>query len=147
MKTIITSAKQRGFTLIELMVVVAIVGIITAIAYPSYMESVMKSRRGAAKSCLSEYAHFMERFYTTNLAYDKDQANANLVVPTLACTTEGRLNQYYTFAVTNLTRNTFTATATPTGVQLTSDTKCGTLSLTHDGQRKVSVTGNAAICW
>lgn len=147
MKTIIKNAQQQGFTLIELMVVVAIIGILTAIAYPSYMDSVMKSRRGAAKACLSEYAHFMERFYTTNLAYDKDQANVNIVIPSLACTTEGRINEYYTFAVTNLARSTFTATATPIGAQLASDTKCGTLSLTHDGQRKVSVTGNAATCW
>lgn len=147
MKTIIKTAKQQGFTLIELMVVVAIVGILTAIAYPSYMDSVTKSRRGAAKSCLSEYAHFMERFYTTNLAYDKDTSNTNIVIPTLACTTEGKINEYYTFAVTNLTRSTFTATATPIGAQLTSDTKCGTLSLTHDGQRQVSVTGNATACW
>lgn len=147
MKTIIKTAHQRGFTLIELMVVVAIVGILTAIAYPSYMDSVMKSRRGAAKSCLSEYAHFMERFYTTNLAYNQDVNSNNIAIPTLTCTTEGQLNQFYTFTVTNLTRSTFTATATPIASQLTSDTKCGTLSLTHDGQRKVSVTGNAATCW
>lgn len=146
MKTIITT-QQRGFTLIELMVVVAIVGILAAIAYPSYMDSVMKSRRGAAKACLSEYAHFMERFYTTNLAYDKDTAGVNLVVPSLTCTTEGQINQYYSFTISNLTRSTFTATATPLGSQLTADTKCGILSLTHDGQRQVSVSGNAAICW
>lgn len=146
MKTIITT-QQRGFTLIELMVVVAIVGILAAIAYPSYMDSVMKSRRGAAKACLSEYAHFMERFYTTNLAYDKDTAGVNLVVPSLACTTEGQINQYYSFTISNLTRSTFTATAIPLGSQLTADTKCGTLSLRHDGQRQVSVSGNAAICW
>ncbi|TXH69559.1 MAG: type IV pilin protein [Thiothrix sp.] len=147
MKTIRKIAQQQGFTLIELMVVVAIVGILAAIAYPSYMDSVMKSRRGAAKACLSEYAHFMERFYTTNLAYDKNTAGVNLAVPTLACTTEGRINQYYTFAISNLTRSTFTATATPIGSQLSADTKCGTLSLTHDGQRQVSVSGNAATCW
>lgn len=143
----IIKAKYQGFTLIELMVVVAIVGIITAIAYPSYMESVMKSRRGAAKSCLSEYAHFMERFYTSNLAYDKDTSNVAITIPTLACTTEGKLNQFYTLTVDNITRNTFTAKATPIGTQLVSDTTCGMLSLTHDGQRKVSVTGNEAACW
>lgn len=147
MKTRIKITQQQGFTLIELMVVVAIVGILAAIAYPSYMDSVMKSRRGAAKACLSEYAHFMERYYTTNLAYNRDTAGVNLVIPVLACTTEGQINQHYTFTVDNLTRSTFTATATPLGSQLTADTKCGTLSLTHDGQRKVSVTGNAATCW
>lgn len=147
MKTIIKTLHQQGFTLIELMVVIAIVGILAAIAYPSYMDSVMKSRRGAAKSCLSEYAHFMERFYTTNLAYDKNTAGVNLAVPSLACTTEGKINQYYSFTITNLTRNTFTATAIPLGSQLTADKQCGSLSLTHDGQRQVSVSGNAVSCW
>ena len=149
MTTIIRTQQKTelGFTLIELMVVIAIVGILATIAYPSYMESVMKSRRAAAKSCLSEYAHFMERFYTSNLAYNKDQAGVNLVTPSLACSTEGRLNQYYSFAISNLTRSTFTATATPLGSQLTTDTKCGSLSLTHDGQRRVSVSGNALTCW
>ena len=58
---------QQGFTLIELMIVVAIIAIIAAIAYPSYINSVVKTKRAAAEGCVSEYANYMERYYTTNL--------------------------------------------------------------------------------
>ena len=59
--------RARGFTLIELMVVVAIIAILAAIAYPSYTNHVVKTRRAAATACVMEAAHFMERYYTTNL--------------------------------------------------------------------------------
>ena len=75
--------KQTGFSLLELMVVMAIIGIIAAFAYPSYTQTVVKTRRNTAKSCLAEYAHFMERFYTANLRYDKDDAGTAITIPTL----------------------------------------------------------------
>ena len=58
-----------GFTLIELMIVVAVIAILAAIAYPSYNGFVLKTRRGAAASCVLQAAQFMERFYTTKLTY------------------------------------------------------------------------------
>ena len=60
---------SQGFTLIELMVVVAIVAILATIAVASYEYAVTKSRRSAAANCLQERAQFMERYYTTNLTY------------------------------------------------------------------------------
>jgi len=137
----------RGFTLIELMVVVAIVGILAAIAYPSYISSVTKANRAAAKSCLSEYAQFMDRFYTTNFAYDKDSGGNVLVFPALGCSTESNLNQRYTFTVDTLARNTFRVLATPTGSQLAQDTQCGTLTLDQTGNRTASGTDGGAVCW
>ena len=59
----------RGFTLIELMIAVAVVAILASIAYPSYMDSVRKSRRGQAKADLVELAQILERYHTNNLVY------------------------------------------------------------------------------
>ncbi|WP_375122151.1 type IV pilin protein [Variovorax sp. WS11] len=61
-----TRRRQRGFTLIEVMIVVAIVAILSAIAYPSYLESVRKSKRAEARAQLMEAAQYMQRFYSQN---------------------------------------------------------------------------------
>ncbi|AVS78597.1 prepilin-type cleavage/methylation domain-containing protein [Paracidovorax avenae] len=69
-----TKTNQRGFTLIELMITVAVVGILAAIAYPSYREYVSKSRRAEAKTILLSAQQWMERFYSENYRYDKNSA-------------------------------------------------------------------------
>lgn len=146
-----------GFTLIELMVVVAIIAIIAAIAYPSYINSVVKTKRAAAEGCLSEYANYMERYYTTNLRYDKNNAappvNNPILgnpVPTgaaLDCSRNANSGADYTFSVTAPTATTYTVTATPKGAQLSRDTQCGTLSINQVGTRSISGSGTVADCW
>jgi type IV pilus assembly protein PilE len=143
---------MQGFTLIELMIVVAIIAIIAAIAYPSYINSVTKTNRAAAKACLSEHANFMERYYTTNLSYYKDTSGAVLAaLPALGCDTDSGMNTKYTFsfsaAPTAASPNTYTIQAVPQGVQATRDTQCGTLTLNQAGTRTESGTGTLADCW
>jgi type IV pilus assembly protein PilE len=136
------SRRSAGFTLIELMIVVLIVGILAGIATPAYLAYVVRTNRAAAKACMSEYAQFMERYYTTNLKY-LDAA------PALGCMNEGNLNTNYTIDVTTTaaTQRTYTVTATPIGTQLARDTKCGTLTVSESGTRTKSGTETLDYCW
>lgn len=124
------------------MITVTIIGIIAAIAYPSYVQYVTRSYREAAKACLSEYGQFMERYYTTRLTYVG-------AAPALGCATDGGLDDRYSFSVSvpaSATRS-YTVAATPTGVQLANDTLCGSLTLNQLGVRTASGTGGVAQCW
>lgn len=135
--------KLRGFTLIELMIAVAIVGIIVAIALPSYNSYIQRTRGAVAGACLMEHAHFMERYRTTNLTY----VGADLSTFNTSCKTDLATSYSFEFANTP-TAGTFEISAVPvsTGPQA-SYTKCGTLGITHSGQKKSSGTGTVAECW
>ncbi len=137
----------RGFTLIELMIVVAIVAILAAVAYPSYLNYVQKTRRATATGCLTELAQWMERNYTTCLRYDRTGAGCGTALdtaalPALSCRAD--LGTSYAFSfVANPTTSAYTLQAVPGGAQA-GDTRCGTLTLTQTGARgAASATG----CW
>ena len=132
--------RSAGFTLVELLVVVAIIGILAAIALPAYTNYVTRSNRSAAKACMSEMSQFMERWYTTRLTYVA-------AAPGLGCQTEGGLNQRYTLSVTGITQNTYTVTATPIAAQLSNDDECGELTIDQAGTRAISGLGTLAHCW
>lgn len=129
---------SAGFSLLELMVVLVIVGIITAIAFPAYQAHVVKTYRATAKACVMEHAQFLERFYTTRMTYVG-------AAPNLGCSTNGKLDTRYVIAVSNLNASTYTITATPVGPQR--DALCGTLSLDQTGTRTESGSGNVSDCW
>lgn len=131
---------QRAFSLIELMIVVAVIGILAAIAYPNYQEYLIKSRRAVATGCLLELAQFMERHYTTHMSY------AGAVLPDTACRTE--LAGFYNFgyAEDGLTASTYQLEAIPQGRQ-TADATCGTLRIDHTGARSATGSGGASVCW
>lgn len=143
---------QKGFTLIELMVVVLIVGILAGIAYPSYRDSVTRTNRNAAQACLASHATHMERFYTTNLRYDQDTAGtamntAALQALNLDCASQQNTGDHYTYSFNAIARATYTLNATPTGTQATQDAKCGTLRLDQAGTRSVTGTAGVSKCW
>lgn len=137
-----------GFTLIEVMIVVVIVGILASIAYPSYVEHVVRSRRASAAACLHDHAQFMERFNALNLRYDRDTAGNAVALPALACVADLNSGQtHYSFTLTNLAAATYTVNAVPQGNQASRDTKCGTLSLTQAGVRSHGGPGSDRDCW
>lgn len=124
----------RGFTLIELLITVAVVAILSTIAYASYQSFVIKTRRSAAQACLTETAQLMERHYTTALSYESAPAPAG------ACITE--LVGFYSFSLDPApTASTYRIQAVPTQAQ--PDTKCGTLTLNHQGLTTPTTAG----CW
>ncbi|WP_279513039.1 type IV pilin protein [Luteimonas yindakuii] len=125
----------RGFTLIELMIVVAVVAILAAVAYPSYQDQVRKSRRGQAKADLVEYAQLAERFHTVQNTY------TGFTLPTTQSPRQG--TSAYTLAIVNQTQAGFTMTATPQGRQ-TAD-RCGTLQINQAGAKRHSA-GTADEC-
>ena len=128
--------KNKGFTLIELMVVVAVIAILASIAYPSYIDFITKTRRSAGAACLMEQAQFMERYNSTNMSY------AGAVLPGCACTTE--LADHYVFEFSaGPDATSFTLAATPQGQQLSRDSQCGTLFVTQTGAKMPTTAG----CW
>ena len=133
--------RASGFTLIEMAIVVAIIGILSAFAVPSYMKYVGRTYRAAAQACLAQYANYMERYYTTNLRYDKAASGgAAYTDPQLDCQAQVASN----YAITQATAaGTFTITATPTTVQQSRDKVCGTLTLNQSGARTPATDG----CW
>lgn len=142
-------SSHRGFTLIEVMIVVAIVAILAAVAYPSYIQSVTKTRRTAAQGCLVEMAQFMERFYTTNMRYDQTAATPPVAVALANPTCRADMAAFYTFsfAAGQPTQSTYTIQAVPQGGQATADVGCGTLTLTQAGTKGRSGTAAMNLCW
>jgi type IV pilus assembly protein PilE len=134
--------RHSGVTLIELMIAVAIVAILAAIAYPSYQRYVARTHRNSAQACMSQYAQFMERYYTSNLTYVG-------AAPSLPCRLENNLSQRYTIALRagSVAAGAYTLDATPIGTQATLDAQCGTLSLNQTGARAVSGTAGRDACW
>ena len=134
--------KSRGFTLIELLITVAIVGILAAIALPSYREQVQKSQRTDGKAALLTAAVQMQRYFTERNTF----ATATLGAPPAGVYPTASEKGYYTIALPTLTATTYVLTAAPTGVQ--AGDPCGTFTLTEQGGK--SITGGtkpAAECW
>lgn len=130
------AGRISGFSLIELMVVVAVIGILASIALPAYTEHVVTARRAAGAACLAAAQQQMERFYTTRLAYNAAGSPA-------AFNCDSEAAPHYTVTRTAVAAKTYTLSATPRGAQASRDTKCGTLTINQAGAKTPTTAG----CW
>lgn len=133
----------RGFTLVELMITVAIVAILAAVALPSYSQYMRKARRGDAQSFMSEVAARQQHFLLDRRAYSASITDAP-AAGGLGMTIPSNVSGFYTVTI-SATGNlppSFTVRAVPTGAQA-QDT-CGTLTLNQAGQKTATGTGS---CW
>lgn len=141
----------HGFTLLEVMIALVIVAILAAIAYPSYRDSVTRTRRAEGKAALMDLANRMERFFIDRNSYATATiaAGANTDVLGAALTENG----YYSLAIDGggaTTATTYRIRAVPQGTQATNDATCGSLILDNAGVKTVSATTDAGIardCW
>lgn len=137
--------QQIGFTLIEMLIVVTILGILAAIVWPNYQEYVIRGNRTEGKSLLVEAAARQERYFAQNSTYVASAATlGNLRLPN----NNQSPNNFYvlTVAAGGNGEGPYKLTATPQGTQ-TRDAKCNVLSLTATGVRGASGTAGATDCW
>jgi len=136
---------KKGFTLLELMIAVAILSILAAIAYPSYMDQVQKTRRVDGKSAVLEVAMAEEQYYTKNKSYTDDLSE--LVID--AASQAGESKEGYYLLNLAATATTFSITATATGPQI-NDIDCVTMSMNQLGEKTSTSGGGTAAedqCW
>jgi type IV pilus assembly protein PilE len=150
--------KQRGFTLMELMIVVAIVGILASIAIPSYQESVRKSRRAEARAQLLEVAQYMQRFYSQNDSFATSKDGTAVSIPgdlEMVPRTAASGAQSYTISFTEPAASasnpglaSFKVQAVRRSGSPVDGDKCGDFTLENTGVRGVlNATETAADCW
>lgn len=131
--------RTRGFTLIEMMITVAIVAILAAVAYPSYQEQIRKARRADAQTALLELAQFMERFYTTTGTY------VGAALPFNEAPKEGTTKYYDLNFSVAATATAYTLQAAPKGAM--AGDACGSLRIAHTGAKTYTGSADASLCW
>jgi type IV pilus assembly protein PilE len=142
--------KVKGFTLIELMVVVTIVAILLGVALPSYQAHVLKTKRNIAEGAMLEIMGAQEQFFVNNRQYTTSLANIGWSSNPGYIDGEGEevaaAGASYEISLVSATTRAYTVQAVPKGAQA-KDTGCGTLKITSVGVKTVSGSDGVARCW
>lgn len=138
------SRGRRGFTLIELLITIVIVGILTAVAYPAYVQYIVRAKRSAAESFILGVASRQEQYNLDARQY----ATTMTILGATSIPAEVSSNYTVTLAADNSAAPpTYTVTATPSASQLSQDAKCATLTINQSGTKGISGSGTVATCW
>lgn len=130
-----SKSRLVGFTLIEVMITVAIVAILAAIAYPSYIDYITKSARSEGVAAVMRVANLQEQYYLDNRTYATDMTKLGLSVTPF-------VTEHGHYSVASAGTSSFTITATAVGAQASRDATCGTITMTSAG-----VKGPSVECW
>ena len=147
----ISMIRERGFTLIELMIAIVILGLLVSIALPAYSDYVIRGQRQAGKNMLHRIADRQEQYFMDNKQYADDLSDLGYPGETIGVGRDGEVSdatdagRVYVMSLTNTTATSYTIVATPQLNQASKDTQCGKLSLTHLGVRDAS--GSGSKCW
>jgi type IV pilus assembly protein PilE len=150
--------EEAGFTLVELMITVALVALLAAIALPAYQDQIAKGRRAEVKTVLLEAGQWMERHYSENYRYDQNTAGSAIadLFPANLKQSPRDTGGVYTIGVSAVGTRTFTLTATRVGTGPMASDRCGNYALTNTGVRSnpnystakfASATIAATECW
>jgi type IV pilus assembly protein PilE len=143
---------QRGMTLMELMIVVAIIAMISAFAYPSYQDYIVNTKRTAATTTLLQISDRQQQFFMDNKSYANDLTTLGFTGNPLWVADDGRvvtagdMDAVYIFGLVNVTPTEYLAFAVPVGQQQIRDTKCGALTLDHASSRQ-AYGSHPDDCW
>lgn len=129
--------KSRGFSLVELLIVVTVLGIMGAIAIPSYSNYVIRSNRSEGKALLMDAAARQERFFAQNNVYASSVSDLRLDTQSS--------NKLYTLSIPTASTTDYKLQATPQNAQVRD--KCGSLTVTAAGVRDVTGTATKEECW
>ena len=144
---------NSGFTLIEIMIGIAIVGILAAIAVPSYLKIVARSNRAAAQAQLLQAAQYMQRFYAANDSYLSDRTGNKTVDQVMPASLQsapqgGTVSLYQLDWVNNApSQSTFTLAMVPVAGQSMANDPCGSFTITQTGLKGVTGSWTVAQCW
>lgn len=144
--------KQRGFTMIELMIVVVVVAILAAIAFPQYRDYIVRSNRAIAKSLLTQVADRQEQFYTANKRYSDDLTDLGYPADPFFVDRNGKTGAadggtaIYSIGLDAANDTSYLLAADVLNTQAAEDARCTKFTLNQVGQRQAEGS-TAAACW